>query len=116
MGEIKSILSVAVHSTIASDALMRVIRERQRQINQLGYTSANDDQFGVAGELADSAACFALSSTRTFGTDTPAYWPWMSTWHPSDTPIRDLEKAGALILAEIERLLREKEKEAHRAN
>ncbi len=35
------------------------------------------------------------------------WWPWgKSWWKPSDDPIRDLEKAGALIAAEIDRRLR----------
>jgi hypothetical protein len=35
-------------------------------------------------------------------------WPWEQPdwWKPSDNPIRNLEKAGALIAAEIDRLIR----------
>ena len=34
-------------------------------------------------------------------------WPWdVSWWKPSDSPIRNLVKAGALIAAEIDRLQR----------
>lgn len=37
----------------------------------------------------------------------PTWWPWdESWWRPSDDPIRNLEKAGALIAAEIDRLQR----------
>ena len=31
-------------------------------------------------------------------------WPWLSSWWKPSTNRRDLVKAGALILAEIERL------------
>jgi len=37
----------------------------------------------------------------------PAAWPWeWDQWKPSLDPIRNLEKAGALIAAEIDRLRR----------
>lgn len=35
-------------------------------------------------------------------------WPWATDWwKPSDDPITNLVRAGALIAAEIDRLLRE---------
>lgn len=41
----------------------------------------------------------------------PRSWPWpISTFKPSADPIRNLEKAGALLAAEIDRLQRAKEK------
>jgi hypothetical protein len=37
----------------------------------------------------------------------PSSWPWdYDWWKPSDDPIRNLTKAGALIAAEIDRLNR----------
>jgi hypothetical protein len=40
----------------------------------------------------------------------PIYWPWdQEWWKPSDDPIRNLAKAGALIAAEIDRLQRKAE-------
>lgn len=45
---------------------------------------------------------------HAFGWDkAPKDWPWeIESWQPSADPIRNLEKAGALIAAEIDRLLR----------
>ena len=39
----------------------------------------------------------------------PDSWPWaLGWWKPGTDPIRNLEKAGALIAAEIDRLLRKR--------
>jgi hypothetical protein len=43
------------------------------------------------------------------GIGTAVQWPWdENDWKPADDPVRNLEKAGALIAAEIDRLLRER--------
>lgn len=91
-----------------------IIAERLRQIGQEGWTPAHDDAH-AGGELAAAAGSYALVSVF----DTPhsrqrifaRYWPWGPEWFkPSDDPIRNLVKAGALIVAEIERLQRAKER------
>jgi hypothetical protein len=87
-----------------------LLDERNRQIEVEGHTSESDDRY-VAGELAQAAGCYALS-TATRGdlvTGAPSAWPWArGSWKPTD-PRRDLVKAGALIIAEIERLDRKAE-------
>ena len=52
-----------------------------------------------------AAACYSL--TGRFQWIRRRLWPWNeSWWKPTpDNRIRDLEKAGALIAAEIDRLL-----------
>jgi hypothetical protein len=76
---------------VASDLL----RERDRQINIEGWTAKHDDEHD-GGELARAAACYASGH--------PARWPWpLAWWKPKDKR-RNLVKAGALIIAEIERL------------
>jgi len=78
-----------------SAAARDVLAERRRQIEAKGWTPEHDNQF-VDRELAKAAACYAI--------DNAAMWPWsMSWWKPSNSR-RNLVKAGALILAEIERL------------
>jgi hypothetical protein len=57
-------------------------------------------------QLAVAAACYALSAA---GCRTEALWQiwprsWSISWLKPTNPRRDLVKAGALILAEIERL------------
>lgn len=89
-----------------------ISEERQRQIEQEGYTPGHDDEHKM-GELALAAAAYATqAAVDVQGLVGPAErrwsaWPWGSgTWKPSDDPIRNLSKAGALIAAEIDRLQR----------
>ncbi|MCH1870452.1 hypothetical protein [Escherichia coli] len=86
-------------------ALLDVISERQRQRAVEGWTSEHDDAY-QNGELADAAACYAISAHNQ-GFSTPAHWPWAPDWWKQSGPRRDLVKAGALILAEIERIDRQ---------
>lgn len=100
-------------------AAFDVLAERRRQIESEGWTPEHDDQH-LAGELADAAACYAVAgggtvmfgrAVLTFQDEGHAVWPWrVEAWKPSTDPDevaakrRNLVKAGALILAEIERL------------
>jgi|GEM_PF-2339212 hypothetical protein len=84
-----------------SQAARDVLAERRRQIEQEGWTPEYDDEFHPGGRLAHAAACYALGK-HTIGPH--VLWPWnWSWWKPKDRR-NDLVRAGALILAEIERL------------
>jgi len=86
----------------ASRAAADVIAERQRQIMAEGHNPERDDCYSF-GELALAAAGYAASAggARSIGRQ---LFRWDNVhWKPS-TPRRDLVKAGALILAEIERI------------
>ncbi len=85
-----------------SPAILDVISERQRQRAVEGWTSEHDDAYQNS-ELADAAACYAIHAHNQ-GFSTPAHWPWSPDWWKQSGTRRDLVKAGALILAEIERL------------
>ena len=97
-----------------NQAACDVIAERRRQISEEGWTVQHDDQH-VAGEMADAAACYAAvliemrvvpdESGREFH-DVPVGWPrsWSFRWWKPKNRRRDLVRAGALIIAEIERL------------
>lgn len=86
-------------------AIELIQEERQRQISVEGYDEKHDDEY-IEGEMALAAAQYALSSVYNHNPDddiTPIHWPWHRVlWKPS-TPERDLVKAGALIVAELER-------------
>lgn len=83
-----------------TDATRDVLAERRRQVEAEGWTPEHDGLHSTQ-ELAFAAACYA---TADAGDPPPAVWPWhLSWWKPADRR-RNLEKAGALILAEIERL------------
>lgn len=81
-----------------------VLAERQRQISAEGWTLRHDDKYDM-GQLSSAAGCYAMF-TLAFPPGVPArYWPWSSEWWKrSQDQRRNLVKAGALILAEIERL------------
>lgn len=99
--------------------------ERKRQIEAEGFSPDHDDSTNDSGELALAAACYA-TPTLLYRKDDYANavrfsdpWPWDECWDtrpgegnviaPNDslTPKkrrRQLIKAAALIVAEIERL------------
>jgi hypothetical protein len=86
-----------------------IAQERQRQVTHEGYDPAHDDEHG-RGELVQAArayaACYLLPK---FNAD-HAGWPWdAASFKLSDDPVVNLTKAGALIAAEIDRLLRARE-------
>lgn len=85
-------------------AWVDVLAERQRQVEAEGWTPEHDDEHRN-GELARAAACYTLPILLDPG-ETPFGWPddWDADWWKPTTRRRDLVKAGALILAEIERL------------
>lgn len=102
-------------------ALELITEERQRQIEQHGWTPEHDDTH-AAGQLAHAAAGYAHHAGFQSGDmedpedmvvyDTagkiPPRWPFsFSWWKPSRDRKRNLAKAGALILAELERVIRE---------
>ena len=84
-----------------SQAVLDVAAERRRQVDAKGWTPEHDDEH-VAGELATAGASYALVAVG-YGLLALRTWPWPAGLKPT-TPRRDLVKAGALILAEIERL------------
>lgn len=81
-------------------AAQDVLAERQRQISTEGWSTAHDDEHR-AGELALAAGKYASAAA---GWASAGQWPWEQEWWKPGTARRMLVKAGALILAEIERL------------
>ena len=81
--------------------------ERRRQIEQEGWSAEHDDKHS-RNQLQHAAACYLESAKEpNLPADyIPMLWPWeRNSWKPG-TPKRMLEKAGALYLAEIDRLRR----------
>ena len=86
-----------------------------------GYTAAHDDEH-VLGELSQAGAAYAkVASAQCRGAEAVEFdadmmvsegeWPFEpESWKPSDDPMRNLVHAGALIVAEIERLQRQRAK------
>jgi hypothetical protein len=107
----------------ATEGVTRIARERQRQIDKLGWTPEHDDEEHDGGQLAMAAACYAapeqiyVRSEYANGVRYDDPFPWNNAdARPFDGNVlteatdaqrlRLLEKAGALIAAEIDRMLR----------
>lgn len=93
-----------------SAAARDVLAERRRQVEQEGWTPEHDDKHGRFS-MSYAAACYALADSpavRTETIDIVKIWQWsgwsyLAWWKPKDRR-SNLVRAGALILAEIERL------------
>jgi hypothetical protein len=86
-----------------------ILDERNRQVAREGFDDTHDDDHGD-GQLCRAAMAYCQSAS-TLLTDTshlapkpPSYWPWEARWWKPKNPRRDLIRAAALIVAEIERL------------
>ena len=98
---------------MTSQALKDIEDERARQQLVEGWTPEHDDTH-VNGEMALAASVYSEVasdvSTHKYGRSlaaagqAPFDWPWDPSWFKPTDPRRDLVKAGALIVAEIERL------------
>lgn len=96
-------------------ALDDIAAERQRQVEKEGWTLAHDDEHS-SGEMAAAAAIYAMDevSRKTIvsaiaphwrsETILARLWPWSWDWWKPRDRRQDLVRAGALIVAEIERI------------
>lgn len=94
----------------------RIAAERKRQIEAEGYTPEHDASHDD-NSLAFAASCYAAPGVIHVVnmTSSGVSWhePWPQGWrrrssphsNTTDTRLRDLEKAGALIAAEIDRIV-----------
>ena len=87
-----------------TNAVVSVLAERERQQAEEGWTPEHDDEH-CNGELAMAAVCY-INETGTVNRNggKPWGWPWDASWWKPNARRRNLVKAGALILAEIERI------------
>jgi hypothetical protein len=101
----------------------RIAAERQRQID-VGWTAEHDDthDFNTFSQAAQAYISVAMAmasvapedralldaTDRDFRESTMApFWPWgLEWWKPSTDPARNVEKAGALLTAALDRLER----------
>lgn len=86
-----------------TQAARDVLAERRRQVTAEGWTREHDDEHSD-GSLAAAAACYAITAGGDPRDEAPGFWPWDESWWKPGTERRNLVKAGALILAEIERI------------
>lgn len=105
-----------------------IAAERRRQIEGEGWTLEHDDKH-LGGEMAYAAAWYVLNAESHYYHDMVGVadksnslyshfagkyswckWPWSLDWWKPKSPRRDLIRAAALIVAEVERLDRLEEK------
>ncbi|HEJ3062549.1 TPA: hypothetical protein SL272_000882 [Pseudomonas aeruginosa] len=86
-----------------TQAARDVLAERRRQVEAEGWTTEHDDEHDC-GELASAAGCYAMYTQAYPAGDPHQSWPWDASWWKPKTARENLVRAGALILAEIERL------------
>jgi hypothetical protein len=114
-----------------STGIELIIKERERQINEEGWTPEHDAEH-TNGGLALAAACYAspvlLYEKHEYakGVSFEDPWPWSPVWDKRpgdgntlrenspmyvnrDERLKQLAKAGALIAAEIDRIVLAKE-------
>jgi len=96
----------------ASQAVVDVLHERSRQKTHENFSPEHDDKH-ASGELAGAAACYVLADLRTevdakLGGEIDAImqrlFPWSPDWWKPKSRRRNLVRAAALLVAEIERL------------
>lgn len=80
----------------------RIAAERKRQVEEEGWTPEHDEGHGF-GELTAAAICYLMHAHGVIGEEVPDLWPWEDQWWKPNDKIRDLERAGALVAAELDR-------------
>ncbi|MEC6026303.1 hypothetical protein [Klebsiella oxytoca] len=101
-------------SRTVNAAAANVLAERKRQVSVEGWTPSHDDAH-KNNEMAFAAACYAFHAAAASwdledcGTEydshpAPKNWPWEPEWWKPKSARADLVRAGALILAELERI------------
>lgn len=112
MHENRNLLEAATRNTAETRtaipvAMADVINERGNQIER-GFVPMSDDAYKNE-ELVQAAVCYASQDTR-FGNKyhgasiAPTLWPFHSAYWKPTTHRRNLVKAAALLVAEIERI------------
>jgi len=102
-----------------SKAMIDVFNERIRQHQEEHFDPAHDDQH-VKGEMLTAAICYITPAVvtaqllasgmppelegKTDGIARPSMWPWSWEWWKPKDRRRNLIRAAALIVAEVERL------------
>lgn len=91
-----------------SDAIKDVIAERYRQIHDERFDADHDDKYeqeemnlaAIVYGMPELIRNFKLGGIPLWKT----FWPWDESWFKPKNRKRDLTKAAALLIAEIERI------------
>jgi hypothetical protein len=90
------------------DGIERIKEERERQISKEGYDKEHDEKNEKYNNLVFAAASYIMAEFD--GDLAEKLWPWDMYYYKPKNYLRNLERAGALIAAEIDRITAESEK------
>lgn len=97
------------NADVVRETAVRLIQqERDRQIAVEGWTPEHDDEH-ADGEMLRAAVIYLHHDTdraAPMNGNIPLSWPWDAKWWKPKDRVRNLERAGALCLAEKDRLER----------
>lgn len=101
---------------LGSPGARLIAAERLRQVEGENWSPEHDDEhtddelsYAATAYLWVSRLCQMTTKPERLRLLRPETWPWdYASFKPSDDPVVNLTKAGALIAAEIDRLLRAK--------
>lgn len=88
-----------------SEGISLIAQERLRQVLEEGWTSQHDDNH-TERQLATAAVSYIVVNDDYQGDYGEQIFPWDKEWWKPKDEISNLVRAGALIAAEIDRLLR----------
>lgn len=101
-------LHVRIPLSVAFEA---VAVERKRQIEDERFSPEHDDTH-EDGELALAGVSYVLNAVRPgrYVAAPPSFWPWELLWWKPQGFWRDMVRGCALIIAEMDRALRKRNK------
>lgn len=110
MSQLARMRETSVHMPNQATAaeMARIYRERRRQVGGEIWSTAHDDEH-IRRELAAAAACYAWVASldaegrAKYAEHPPENFPWAPKWWKPKSWTRDLIRAAALIVAELER-------------
>lgn len=86
-----------------SAAARDVLAERHRQVSVEGWTPEHDDEHD-SGDLREAAICYIQGFPTWNIKEGIQRWPWAESWWKPTTLRRNLVKATAMLIAEVERI------------
>jgi hypothetical protein len=85
-------------------AIQDIEAERERQVRGEGWDDHHDDEH-VNRSLARAAGCYAMfADAFPYAGEPPPQWPWEREWWKPRSHRRNMVRAAAMLVAEIERI------------
>ena len=93
---------------LITDGSLAIAKERSRQIKQEGFNDEHDKNENLKSIIAAAVIYANLGTeknpTSDFIQEMKKYWPWDEKYYKPKDQMRNLERAGALIAAAIDKI------------